>query len=244
VIFALVLRFRGCSDLAFAVALVVGSLSGDFISRIVHTRYQRIKKEIQHDIAEPSEREHIRATIRKKYTTVLSSQQNNPQHCKDILGYPDHLLRLLPKETWSDEIGAGCPFMAIPGSTENLPRMFAGRIIVDLGCGVGTDCFLAARLGAQAYGLDMTPFVVAKAIKTSRELGLAKSVSFVLQTIDEPLTGAAKLLLGTVDYVLTNGVINLCDKEKAFANALALLKPGGWFLNADVILERVSENPT
>jgi len=244
VIFALVLRFRGYSDLVFSVALVIGSLSGDFISRIVHIRYQKIKKrKVQNDVVELSERELIRATIRKKYTTVLSAKKNSAQYCKDILGYPDNLLGLLPKEIWCDEIGAGCPFVAIPGSTDDLPRKFAGRTVVDLGCGVGTDCFLAAQLGAQAYGFDMTPFLVSKAIKTSRELGLAEKVSFILQTIDEPLTGAAKLLLGAADFVLTNGVINLCVKDKAFANAFALLKPGGWFLNADVVLEKTFENP-
>jgi len=162
----------------------------------------------------------------------------------DILGYPDHLVRLLPDETWADEIGAGCPFLAIPGSTEDLPQKFEGKKVVDLGCGAGIDCFLAARLGARVYGLDMTPFVISKATQASHELGLDKTVSFILQTIDEPLTGAAKILIGSASFVLTNGVINLSDKDKAFANAFALLKPGGWFLNADVILEKISDNPT
>jgi len=236
-IVGLVFRSRGCSDLVFALALVFGSLLGDFIPRLVARRVRiKIEKEL-------SEREQIRATIRKKYSTVLSSKQNNPRYCKDILGYPDYLLRLLPEETWSDEIGAGCPFVATSGSIEDLPQKFEGKTVIDLGCGAGIDCFLAARLGALVYGFDMTPYVISKATQTSNELGLGKTVSFILQMIDEPLTGAARELIGTASFVLTNGVINLSVKEKAFANAFALLKPGGWFLNADVILEKIPENP-
>jgi len=230
------------------VALVIGSFFADFVSRLVHINRQKIHQvsteKVHESAVELTGKDMKRAAIRKKYTTELNDSPNDKKHCKNTLKYSDYLLSLLPEKTWTCEIGAGCPFAAIPGAQEDLPKMFEGKIVVDMGCGAGIDCFLAARLGAEVYGLDMTQWMISKAAQDACTLGIDKHVSFLQQTIDEPLSEEVIWLLGRTDFVLTNGVINLCVKEKAFANAFALLKPGGWFFNADVILEDTSQAPT
>jgi arsenite methyltransferase len=106
--------------------------------------------------------------------------------------------------------------------------------VVDIGCGAGMDLLLAARTvgpTGRAIGVDMTEAMVDRARAGARALGLAHVEVRIGDALDLPIES------GSVDAVLSNGVLNLTpDKERAFAEVFRVLKPGGQFLYGDIIV--------
>jgi ubiquinone/menaquinone biosynthesis C-methylase UbiE len=106
--------------------------------------------------------------------------------------------------------------------------------VVDIGCGAGTDLLLAARkVGAsgKAIGVDMTPAMAEKTRAGARAMGLDHVEVRIGDALELPIDS------GTVDVVISNGVINLTpDKDRAYAEAFRILKPGGRFQLADIIV--------
>ena len=81
-------------------------------------------------------------------------------------------------------------------------------------------------------GLDFTDAMVAKAIENNKKIGYT-NVEFVQGDIEEmPLPD------NTYDVIVSNCVLNLVpDKNKAFAQMMRVLKPGGHFCVSDVVLK-------
>jgi len=108
-----------------------------------------------------------------------------------------------------------------------------GERILDLGSGSGMDSFLAAlAVGptGRVIGVDMTDEQLAKARQLAAEAGVA-NVEFREGYIEDPPVEA-----GTVDCVISNGVINLSpDKDAVFAAAARALRPGGRLALADIV---------
>merc|ERR1719469_263960 len=96
---------------------------------------------------------------------------------------------------------------------------------MDLGCGGGFDCFLAARqVGAngKVIGVDMTPEMLRKARALKRDRN-ESNVSFRLGEV-EYLPAADS----SVDAMISNGVLCLCsDQRQVFREAFRVLRPGG-----------------
>jgi len=109
-----------------------------------------------------------------------------------------------------------------------------GSTVVDIGCGAGMDLLLAARAvgpRGRAIGVDMTLAMASKARSSARAAGLANVEVRLGDAMALPLDAA------TVDDVMTNGVLNLTpDKSVAFGKVLRVLKPGGRFLYADIVV--------
>lgn len=137
------------------------------------------------------------------------------------LGYPATDLDLIPAESIDSFAGVGYFF--------DLAALAPGEMILDLGSGSGMDSFLAALavgLSGTVIGVDMTNAQLDKARRLAPE-----NVEFRHGYIEEP-----RVEDGSVDCVISNGVINLAaDKHRVFAAAARVLRPGGRLAIADIV---------
>ena len=108
----------------------------------------------------------------------------------------------------------------------------AGETVLDLGCGAGIDAILAAqRTGPTGHviALDFLPEMLERTKTAAAEAGLANV---------GPLEGdieAIPLADGSVDHVISNGVINLAPrKARVLAECARVLRPGGKLTVADL----------
>ena len=151
------------------------------------------------------------------------------------LGYPPGELDRIPAAAIDSFAGVGY-FL-------DLAAISPGETVLDLGSGSGTDSFLAAlATGPQGrvIGIDMTAAQLAKSRELATQGGFPQA-DFRDGYIENPPVED-----GTVDCVISNGVINLSpDKPAVFAAAARALRPGGRLALADIVTEhRLPEGVT
>jgi arsenite methyltransferase len=138
------------------------------------------------------------------------------------LGYPVADLARIPPAAVDSFAGVGY-FL-------DLAAIAPGEVVLDLGSGSGTDAFLAALDAGAVIGVDMTAEQLAKATGLAEQAGIA-NIEFREGQIEEPPVDP-----GSVDCVISNGVINLSpDKPAVFAAAAKALRPGGRLAIADIV---------
>lgn len=172
----------------------------------------------------------LTSRVRAMYTQVA----DEPDHAFHFetgralalrLGYSVTQLDAIPPGALESFAGVGY-FLDLAGIT-------AGETVLDLGSGSGTDSLLAAGLTGptgQVIGVDMTPAQLAKAARLAAAAGVGH-VAFREGRIEQPPVED-----GSVDCVISNGVINLApDKDLVFRAAAAALRPGGRLALADIV---------
>lgn len=179
------------------------------------------------------DRDQLRRQIDAKYSDVALHPErgfhfHTGRPLAAMLGYDEADLAWLPEATVASFAGTGNPL-----SMGDLPR---GAVVLDVGCGAGFDTLLAARQvgpSGQVIAVDMTAAMLDKTRAGAAALGLA-NVEVRLGYAEElPVASAA------VDVVISNGVINLCpDKVAAMREVYRVLRPGGRFQIADIVVHK------
>ena len=177
----------------------------------------------------------LRAEVQTMYSRVAAAPDGEfhfhrgPVYASTRLGYDAAELAALPLDVTSSFAGVGNPHA--------VDRIPAGAVVVDIGCGAGTDLLVAAmRSGptGQAIGVDMTEAMRRRATEGAAACGLTN--------VDIRAGDATRLPIddASVDVVISNGVLNLVpEKERAVAEIARILKPGGRVQIADIVIGEI-----
>ena len=173
-----------------------------------------------------------RADVKERYAAAAGTSCDPMigEHGRCGDGYYDTAeLEALPDSVTAASLGCANPLA--------VADLHPGEVVLDLGSGAGLDVLLSARrVGptGKAYGLDMTPEMLAIARANQAEAGVTNAEFLEGYIEDVPLPDCS------VDVVLSNCVVNLSpEKERVFSEMFRVVRPGGRIALADL----VAENP-
>src|SRR4051795_418966 len=114
----------------------------------------------------------LRDEIRKTYTDVSTDTEQEfifptGRAWAQELGYPEPELSRVPDATVESFAGVANHWA--------LGTIEPGSVVLDLGCGAGTDLLIAAQMtgaAGRAIGVDMTPAMLERAQASAAEMGL------------------------------------------------------------------------
>jgi arsenite methyltransferase len=185
------------------------------------------------DVEQIIDTEELRDRIIEMYREVAEAPDGDfhfelGRPVAERLGYPAASLDAVPPEALASFAGVG-HMLDVAG-------IQPGERVLDLGSGSGTDSFIAAHLTGptgRVLGVDMTDAQLDKA-RRLRDAAQVPHLVFVKGLIEEPPVEP-----GSIDVVISNGVINLApDKHAVFRAAAAALRPGGRLALSDIVSER------
>jgi len=174
----------------------------------------------------------LRQEIRSIYARVATDPSGafhfhrGPAYASELLGYDADALAALPSGSTESFAGVANPHRIAP--------IRPSSSVVDVGCGAGMDLLLAAKAvgpTGHAIGVDMTDAMAERTRAGARAIGLDHVEVRVGDALALPIES------GTIDVVISNGVLNLTpDKNVAFGEVFRVLAPGGEFLYGDIVL--------
>ncbi len=180
----------------------------------------------------------LREEIRKTYTDVSTEPEQEfifptGRSWATELDYPQPELSRVPDATVESFAGVANHWA--------LGRVHPGSVVLDLGCGAGTDLLIAAQMtgpSGRAIGVDMTPALLERARASAAEISLENVEAHESLIESLPLDDAS------VDVVISNGVIDLVpDKDAVLGEIDRALRPGGRLQIADIVIHHeVSED--
>jgi SAM-dependent methyltransferase len=174
----------------------------------------------------------LRNEIQSIYSRVAAAPNGEfhfhrgAEYAATFLRYDRQALGRIPAFAVESFAGVGNPL--------RVDRIAPGSTVVDIGCGAGTDLLLAANVvgsDGRAIGVDMTDSMIRKAEAAAAEAGLSNVEIRRGDAMELPVESVS------VDVVISNGVLNLApDKRRAFSEVFRVLRPGGRFLYADIVV--------
>ena len=131
-------------------------------------------------------------------------------------------LRTQQKAVWTCELTEQIE-AAFPGvAPENLR-------VLDMGCGPGFFSIILARTGYRVTAADYTPAMLDEARANARNEGVEQAIDFCRMDAEN-----LEVTSDTFDVVVSRNLTwNLPHPERAYAEWLRVLKPGGLLLNYD-----------
>jgi arsenite methyltransferase len=154
----------------------------------------------------------LKAVVRDAYAAIDASTE--AVACK--LYSPEELAQV-PRSAIEGALGVG--------NHLRFAEIEEGETILDLGCGAGIDSVLAARRAGptgRVLALDFLPEMLEKTSAAAAEAGLD-----TIETVEAEME-AIPLADGSVDHVVSNGVINLsARKRRVLAECARVLPPAG-----------------
>jgi arsenite methyltransferase len=166
----------------------------------------------------------IKSNVRQAYAAIET-------------GGGETVAKRLYSEQELDEVPPGAIEWALGvGNPVRYALLQPGETVLDIGSGGGIDTILAARrVGPEgaAIGLDVVEQMLERARGHATEAGVADHTEFLRGEMEDiPLPD------GSVDVVISNGVLNLsARKSRALAEIFRVLGPGGRISLADLTVE-------
>ncbi|MEO8763795.1 MAG: arsenite methyltransferase [Ginsengibacter sp.] len=181
--------------------------------------------------------ENVKDMVRRKYSEIaLQDKETNESSCcgsgccsTEVYNIMAEDYTILEGYNPDADLGLGC----------GLPTQFAkikkGDVVIDLGSGAGNDAFIARHETGETgkvIGIDFTPAMIERARINAEKRGF-HNVEFRQGDIENmPVTP------NVGDVIVSNCVLNLVpDKDAVIKDIYRVLKPGGHFSIADIVVE-------